>query len=447
MSPPLATLHVVARRIALDIGLWYLAPAIFMAIYVFGFSLPSQSIGPHFLIIALPLAALALARLALARLIPNDNLALWIAATLCSITTLGLVTYYCLVIGGLGSWGGVISWNVIQSYAAQAPAYARTLGVSPIIGGVVAGSILVGLILLLRHYLRRFDWPRTIAPSLSLRSVLVLVVCGCTILGTLVYKFYVNPWTQYSEPVSLTFFESPSTRDVQGHRLDPLTAVTLDRREDQARDAYPSATHGSRRNLVLIVIDAQRPDHMGIYGYARDTTPNLSRLAQTQPVRKVEFVHSSCPDTACGLLSLSSSKFPRQFSLRPFTLQQVVRRNGYRVHMILGGDHSRFYGLRDFYGEVDTFYDGIQASGYFMNDDQLVLDRFSDMPPWDGTPTMFQFHLMSTHMLGAHAQEDARFEPAASYVSQFRGPDIGARSKQDRAPPTTMTTEFSSPIV
>jgi len=39
----------------------------------------------------------------------------------------------------------------------------------------------------------------------------------------------------------------------------------------------PSAA--ARPNLVLVHLDALRPDHLGCYGYARDTSPNLDRLA------------------------------------------------------------------------------------------------------------------------------------------------------------------------
>jgi hypothetical protein len=103
-------------------------------------------------------------------------------------------------------------------------------------------------------------------------------------------------------------------------------------------------------------------------------------------------VHASCADTICGLLSLSSSKFPRNFSLHPITLHEVLRRNGYRLHLILTGDHSYFYSLKGFYGEVDDYFDGTQAHGYFINDDQLALDRLAQTPAFDGTPAMFQFH-------------------------------------------------------
>src|SRR5262249_35831229 len=154
----------------------------------------------------------------------------------------------------------------------------------------------------------------------STTTLAIVVSCGCLLLGVWIYLFSSAPPTQYSEPVSLTFFKDPASGvELQGHSVDRLTAATLDRREDAARTAYVPAARPAGTNLVLIVIDAQRSDHMSIYGYERDTTPNLRRLAQARDVRKVEFVHASCPDTACGMLSLSSSKFPRQFSFQPFT--------------------------------------------------------------------------------------------------------------------------------
>jgi hypothetical protein len=38
----------------------------------------------------------------------------------------------------------------------------------------------------------------------------------------------------------------------------------------------PSA---KRLNVIYVFIDALRPDHLGVYGYARNTSPNLDKLA------------------------------------------------------------------------------------------------------------------------------------------------------------------------
>ena len=406
-----------------------------MAAYLFAFSFPAHALPPHLLIVALPFVALTIMRLSISRCAPGRAAGVWIAATGIAVLLALLALYYTLVLGGLRAWGGVISWNVIVSYARQEPAYLKTLGMPPFLVMLAATVLFLGLIAACRLYLRRFDWTAIAVRSMSATTLAIALSCGCLLLGAWLYMFSSAPPTQSSEPVSLTLFQDPTSGvELQGHSVDRLTAATLDRREDAARAAYVPAASPTAINLVLIVIDAQRPDHMSLYGYPRDTTPNLQRLAQSRDVRKVEFVHSSCPDTACGMLSLSSSKFPRQFSFQPFTLQQVLRRNGYRVHMILSGDHTRFYSLKEFYGPVETFYDGGtdgSAAGYFMNDDQLVLDRLAAMPQSDGAPTMFQFHLMSTHMLSKHDDAEATFTPARSYVKRFTGPDLGAAAIAD----------------
>lgn len=43
--------------------------------------------------------------------------------------------------------------------------------------------------------------------------------------------------------------------------------------------APPSTTLETPRRIILITVDTLRADHLGIYGYPRDTSPNLDRLA------------------------------------------------------------------------------------------------------------------------------------------------------------------------
>ena len=47
-----------------------------------------------------------------------------------------------------------------------------------------------------------------------------------------------------------------------------------------------------RPNVILISIDSLRADHVGCYGYARPTTPNLDRLA-AEGLRFDDHVSSS----------------------------------------------------------------------------------------------------------------------------------------------------------
>jgi arylsulfatase len=47
-------------------------------------------------------------------------------------------------------------------------------------------------------------------------------------------------------------------------------------------------------NIVMIVVDALRADHLGCYGYSRDTSPNIDKLA-TQGVLAEQFICAAIP--------------------------------------------------------------------------------------------------------------------------------------------------------
>jgi arylsulfatase A-like enzyme len=99
--------------------------------------------------------------------------------------------------------------------------------------------------------------------------------------------------------------------------------------------------------------------------------------------------------------------------------------------MVLSGDHTNFYRLRDSYGRSDSYFDGSMQSRYYVNDDRLVIEHVADMPPWDGTaPVEIQFHLMSTHGLGKRYAESTRYQPARNY---YRRSLLEGGSAQDRA--------------
>jgi len=91
-----------------------------------------------------------------------------------------------------------------------------------------------------------------------------------------------------------------------------------------------------RPNIVLIVIDTLRADHVGCYGYGRNTTPHIDRLARDAWVFKNAV--SSAPWTTPSVASLLTSQYPSELGVREELarinpsfplLSQILRRNGY----------------------------------------------------------------------------------------------------------------------
>ena len=119
---------------------------------------------------------------------------------------------------------------------------------------------------------------------------------------------------------------------------------------DAAADTAPLASGHAidlrGRDLVLITVDALRADHVGAYGYARKTTPNLDRLAESGVV--FDAAYSPTPHTSYAVTSLMTGKF-----MRPLVLQ------GMGGDSETWADHLRRYGFRTaaFYPPAVFFID------------------------------------------------------------------------------------------
>lgn len=105
------------------------------------------------------------------------------------------------------------------------------------------------------------------------------------------------------------------------------------------------AMDSSRPNIVLVVIDCLRPDHLGCYGYGRDTSPVIDTLAQAGWV--FENAHVTAPWTKPSVASLFSSLLPERHGLvdpghtapdRMLLLAEVLRNEGYENFFINGGN-------------------------------------------------------------------------------------------------------------
>ena len=59
--------------------------------------------------------------------------------------------------------------------------------------------------------------------------------------------------------------------------------------------ALASCGGGDRPSVLLITVDTLRADRLGCYGYGRDTTPNLDRLAEESARFTKAYSHAPVP--------------------------------------------------------------------------------------------------------------------------------------------------------
>lgn len=99
-------------------------------------------------------------------------------------------------------------------------------------------------------------------------------------------------------------------------------------------------------NVIVILIDALRSDHLGCYGYSRDTSPNLDRFAEEGVVFTNSISQSS--HTKASITSLFTSLYPIQHDV---------------IHGNRRDDQGNFYS--DVLGEsFKTMAEYLQGGGY-----------------------------------------------------------------------------------
>lgn len=113
------------------------------------------------------------------------------------------------------------------------------------------------------------------------------------------------------------------------------------------------------RDLVLVTVDSLRADHVGCYGYDRDTTPNIDGLAADGQRFTNAFAHAcstrpSFPSILTSSYALMYGGFERLSSERT-TVAEALSEAGYRT----AGFHSNLYLSADFGYDrgFDRFYD------------------------------------------------------------------------------------------
>jgi arylsulfatase A-like enzyme len=108
-----------------------------------------------------------------------------------------------------------------------------------------------------------------------------------------------------------------------------------------------SSTHQAPHGIILISLDTLRADHLGAYGYYRDTSPFIDAFAK----ESVLFEHAvvQAPTTLPSHMSIMTSLYPhshgvkRDRSLPPenLTLAELLQQGGYKTAAFADGGWMR----------------------------------------------------------------------------------------------------------
>ncbi len=138
--------------------------------------------------------------------------------------------------------------------------------------------------------------------------------------------------------------------------------------------------NNKRRIIVMIVLDTLRADHTSVYGYKRDTTPNLMKLAKDGII--YENAYSTTSWTLPAHTSLFSGKDliehkvvspNNKISEELPLITELLQKNGYQTIAFTGGGF-----VEDNYGFAKGFqyYSNLPGNVFSMNSAGRVFTHF-----------------------------------------------------------------------
>jgi glucan phosphoethanolaminetransferase (alkaline phosphatase superfamily) len=332
----------------------------------------------------------------------------WSGAVLLVLQGLSLLVIFgCYALGYVSRalWGSYVTLCLIARFLPQFAGVIGALPVNPllVVAGVLALPLAVAVMVsvlssTLVYGLREVAalYNRAVVDRLRLQGMRIgvfIIVFTVGVAAPFAYLFGIPTAMAAGDPV-ISILSSGGSK--QGNDIGNLGYPAA-----RERSLYPAQGKQPKKNVILIICDALRRDHMSLYGYGRNTTPCLDGLYRFGAMSRQDKCFSTCSGSYCGILSTLASKSWNEIGISNFFLHDVLKDRGYRINFIVSGDHTSWENLKEAYGKsVDYFFDGSSSRQFLINDDLLLFEALDAVPAYDGRPNFFYFHLMSSHVAG-----------------------------------------------
>jgi membrane-anchored protein YejM (alkaline phosphatase superfamily) len=170
--------------------------------------------------------------------------------------------------------------------------------------------------------------------------------------------------------------------------------------------AEPARLSGKYKdcNVILIILDALRPEHLSCYGYPEKTSPNIDALAERGVIFSSAF--STAPYTMPAVASIFTSLYPYSHNMMDafkdglsdniYTLAQIFDIYGYNT--VWFGDLSDPHS-----GSAMGMLNGFRSKYNLHQIGQISSNTLSDVPRWINKNSRGKFFL-TVHSYLTHEQ-------------------------------------------
>ena len=325
--------------------------------------------------------------------------------------------FYVLIFGSVHFWGDIITLRILYTYICSFRSFLHSMPFS-------YAEMWVGIIAFIAiPYLLAFIFSKKIsaalidmADSLIAHKKIMIGVLLVSLLSTPLLIKAKRVIHKAGEPLMVMLFDH-----MWGVTDNPLFSprrIRVGIADSRLRKEYTTTTGATaKKNVILIIVDAMRADHLSVYGYRRTTSPFIDELISDKKAVKVDRCYSTCACTLCGVTSILLSRSWNEAAVNGFNIVGLLHDRGYHNYALISGAHREWYNMAKFYSDDCDYYDGKDAKKYYFKDDRVLLEGMERIKAYSDTPSFFYFHLQSTHETGLLQDRYAVYKPFKKSLS------------------------------
>ncbi len=358
------------------------------------------------------------------RLARFQNITKYITSSLYAFFLVLLYYIYLAAFIGKSFNSRILTLQIIRGYLKYFNELIKSFSVSPILvySVLIVIPLLIFILVLwqtnfisrglihLKSFIHQHNFNN---PTKYIRVNIIIFLLTVGFISGALLSVEISP---YSISTRLYNWEEPFV-SVFMRNDDPFQGQSiLNENEDVlSRSQYPKNIKFQKKNVIVIIVDALRSDHLSLFGYKRKTSSFLDSLYSIGNLTKIDLSFSVAGASFPGINGILRSRIWSHMGHENFSLQQLLKDQGYNINFLLSGDHTNFYGLKSFYGkpsDIDYYIDGSDDKKFIVNDDRLIFEGLENIKNYNKNPSYFHFHLNSDHYDGIKLEKYNRFLPA-----------------------------------